>query len=82
MYTNCACTIVVLGILFAQARPTMPCIRLVVLLRVACHTTEDRLGTKVIHCGDVLLRHYKSVHVHVRVVQVINVKYTDICGVF
>ena len=28
MYTNCTCTIV-LGILLAQARPTMPCIRLV-----------------------------------------------------
>ena len=27
--TNCACAIVVLGILLAQARPTMPCIRLV-----------------------------------------------------
>ena len=27
--TNCACTIVVLGILLPQARPTMPCIRLV-----------------------------------------------------
>ena len=26
---NCACAIVVLGILLAQARPTMPCIRLV-----------------------------------------------------
>ena len=28
---------------------------------------EDRPGTKVIHCGDVLLRHRKSVHVHVLV---------------
>ena len=28
--TNCACAIVVLGILLAQARPTMPCIRLVI----------------------------------------------------
>ena len=27
--TNCACAIVVLGILLAQARPTMPCIHLV-----------------------------------------------------
>ena len=27
---NCACAIVVLGILLAQARPTMPCIRLVI----------------------------------------------------
>ena len=29
--TNCACAIVVLGILLAQARPTMPCIRLVII---------------------------------------------------
>ena len=28
--TNCACAIVVLGILLAQARPTMPCIPLVI----------------------------------------------------
>ena len=33
VYTNCVCTIVVLGILLAQARPTMPCIRLVILTR-------------------------------------------------
>ena len=32
MYTNCACTIV-LGILLAQARPTMPCIRLVIVIQ-------------------------------------------------
>ena len=31
--TNCACAIVVLGILLAQARPIMPCIRLVVYIR-------------------------------------------------
>ena len=30
--TNCACAIVVLGILLAQARPTMPCIRLVIII--------------------------------------------------
>ena len=29
--TNCACAIVVLGILLAQARPTMPCIHLVIV---------------------------------------------------
>ena len=29
--TNCACAIVVLGILLAQARPTMPCIPLVII---------------------------------------------------
>ena len=29
VYTNCACAIVALGILLAQARPAMPCIRLV-----------------------------------------------------
>ena len=29
--TNCACAIVVLGILLAQARPTMPCIHLVII---------------------------------------------------
>ena len=34
--TNCACAIVVLGILLAQARPTMPCIRLV--LCICCYT--------------------------------------------
>ena len=34
---------------------------------------EDRPGTKVIHCGDVLLRHRKLVHVHVLVVY-FNVK--------
>ena len=27
------------------------------------HPTEDRPGTKVIHCGDILL-HHKTVHVH------------------
>ena len=32
VYTNCACTIV-LGILLAQARPTMPCIRLVIVIQ-------------------------------------------------
>ena len=30
--TNCACAIVVLGILLAQARPTMPCIHLVIMI--------------------------------------------------
>ena len=30
--TNCACAIVVLGILLAQARPTMPCIHLVIII--------------------------------------------------
>ena len=30
--TNCACAIVVLGILLAQARPTMPCIPLVLFV--------------------------------------------------
>ena len=29
VYTNCACAIVALGILLAQARPAMPCIHLV-----------------------------------------------------
>ena len=32
MYTNCVCTILVLGMLLAQARPTMPCIRLVIII--------------------------------------------------
>ena len=32
--TNCACAIVVIGILLARARPTMPCIRLVIISRV------------------------------------------------
>ena len=33
---NCACAIVALGILLAQARPTMPCIRLVNFIPVRC----------------------------------------------
>ena len=36
--TNCACAIVVLGILLAQARPTMPCIHLVMRLSMFCPT--------------------------------------------
>ena len=38
VYTNCACTIV-LGILLAQARPTMPCIRLVIVIQCVQKTT-------------------------------------------
>ena len=37
--TNCACAIVVLGILLAQARPTMPCIHLVILALLTTYHT-------------------------------------------
>ena len=44
-----------------------------------CTRPKIGLDTKVIHCGNVLLRHRKYVHVHVHVVSsVINVKYTNI----
>ena len=40
------------------------------------YPTEDRPGTKVIHCGDVLLRHRK-IGARVHPCGAINVKYTD-----
>ena len=43
--TNCACAIVVLGILLAQARPTMPCIRLVIGASVSEPPSSDANGT-------------------------------------
>ena len=40
--TNCACAIVVLGILLAQARPTMPCIHLVITRTTHAHDASRR----------------------------------------
>ena len=39
VYTNCVCAIVVLGILLAQACPTMHCICLVIIIIIFCHTS-------------------------------------------
>ena len=41
--TNCACAIVVLGILLAQARPTMPCIHLVRKLVIGASLSEPHI---------------------------------------
>ena len=40
--TNCACAIVVLGILLAQARPTMPCIPLVIIIIIIVRPSPAR----------------------------------------
>ena len=44
--TNCACAIVVLGILLAQARPTMPCIHLVIYIYRENLNTTHQCGAR------------------------------------
>ena len=59
--TNCACAIVVLGILLAQARPTMPCIHLVIITRwmqgiVGRAWASSMPRTKIVHTQFVYTR--------------------------
>ena len=58
--TNCACAIVVLGILLAQARPTMPCIRLVIGASAASPT----LVVKTENCLYIYLFIYIYIYIY------------------
>ena len=56
VYTNCACAIVALGILLAQARPAMPCIHLV--NEILNLHVEGFLVTVVVRLGQWLWKVY------------------------
>ena len=58
--TNCACAIVVLGILLAQARPTMPCIHLVIYGIIYALTKESNHSN--IHCHVAKMKRMRRCH--------------------